>query len=418
MSDGTGRIYVLHHSQIQSQAECTKQDGSLRPFRLHTAFLSEQTVKMIISYSGVPEDSKEAIYYVSCATCSITSDTTASLQTQWTLSGSDIPSYVSLTSQECIIGSGCLFNSSAPSPSEPSITPAHETTTNGTPSQAAAQPEKYTWTQDVSCITLQFPLPTHITSSHISIAFSPLHLTVLIKDHTRISHRQLLHPINSAESTWTFDPEDHTLVVSLEKVEGDSARWLGLFSDGGPEESFTQEKLEEMRGLLSHMTNEGGGAAGGLLGEEEELEDSTGLTMFTYSDEKGEVKTGTGVEVLSHGLSDDSLVVKRSYDGLLFEPKWRHVSTYPALAYVLASKRSLNMRFILHHQDKFCIAIESGGNVWAYFPPPPGQRVKIAKQAVARLDDDLGAVLGCGLLEGVGVVLLCDKGLCVLKGLM
>ncbi|EEB99499.1 hypothetical protein MPER_00812, partial [Moniliophthora perniciosa FA553] len=90
-------------------------------------------------------------------------------------------------------------------------------------------------------------------------------------------------------------------------------------------------------------------------------------------------------------------------------PTWEHVSTFSALAFVLASKRDL--RFTHHTQDTvFALkngAQYRGGNVYIYRAVSRGD--KWAKQAILKVGDgNGGALLGVGAIESQGKpALLC-----------
>lgn len=143
-------------------------------------------------------------------------------------------------------------------------------------------------------------------------------------------------------------------------------------------------------------------------------------------------------------------MIKRDVDGLLFYPTpppqnqqkqqskiflpdWIHKSTFPAIDFVLASKRSL--RSAHHLGNSLVIALDSGGsnsignrdtgvagNVYLYWSPPPGSKSTTSKSALlAAVSETTGCIVGIQAITSVDneclVVLLCEKCLYVMKGL-
>jgi hypothetical protein len=136
----------------------------------------------------------------------------------------------------------------------------------------------------------------------------------------------------------------------------------------------------------------------------------------------------------------NSVVGKLDIDGLLYTlspsqtsalSTWTHTSTFPALAFVLASKR--DTRFALHAGATAVLAFESGssgsgsGNVYVYRGAPG--KSKWGKQAVLKVaGGSAGALLGVTALlnpssmpsaerapEGIVILALCEKELIVLR---
>lgn len=141
---------------------------------------------------------------------------------------------------------------------------------------------------------------------------------------------------------------------------------------------------------------------------------------------------------------DTTLVGKHDIDGLLFSlasppvpstpssipfipESWTHTSTFPALSFVLASKR--DTRFVFHAGSRAVLAFESGesGNVYIY--RGASGKPKWNKQAVLRASGHgAGALLGVvalsssagGGLDGadkeeIVLLALCEKELVVLR---
>ncbi|KAL4080678.1 hypothetical protein J3A83DRAFT_4201637 [Scleroderma citrinum] len=179
---------------------------------------------------------------------------------------------------------------------------------------------------------------------------------------------------------------------------------------------------------------------------DDEVDDSVGrMAVFTWVAEDGSVPSWFGrgndtppFNLLSaplpgtaHSLS--SLVVKNSIDGLLHalegaaeedtkEPKWKHLGTFSALAFVLASKR--DTRFTHHTRDAVMAfengSVDRGGNVYIYWCSSPSQLW--AKQSVLKVGDgNAGSLLGVGAFKSekdngatTTIVCLCENQLVVL----
>jgi len=133
--------------------------------------------------------------------------------------------------------------------------------------------------------------------------------------------------------------------------------------------------------------------------------------------------------------SAPELILKQDIDGTVFSSNnpnansvWRHISTYPALAFVLASKQ--DTRFTYHLPGKAVLAFEGGStrergaNVYIYRPPTEAKDIW-AKQAVLQVDDGSGGALlgvGCVKIQGgnegeVVVVCLTEGELILIAGI-
>lgn len=144
----------------------------------------------------------------------------------------------------------------------------------------------------------------------------------------------------------------------------------------------------------------------------------------------------------------ESVSIRNDVDALLFTPPspgvaaWTHASTFPALTFVLASKRDVVQ--VYHYHDRLCIGLEAGSpaaslgsearapyssmrtskmNAYLYYPPPPGSGAKTAKQRVVGLADPAaGAVLGAIGIERSGgaldIAVLCEKEVVILRNVL
>ncbi|WRT66192.1 uncharacterized protein IL334_003145 [Kwoniella shivajii] len=190
-------------------------------------------------------------------------------------------------------------------------------------------------------------------------------------------------------------------------------------------------------------------------------------TSSAYSFDKSDE---TSAEEKEESL-EEGIIIKSAVDGLLFSTKgsqgqrditkkpWKHISTNPALAFVLSSKRDLrftrhltintntnpNSNSQSHSQDDVSptspsstkgqkidnmdtqttlLAFDSGssigqGNLYVYYSPHSKTE---ARQGVIPVSGgDKGALLGVGVVKVKGkerVVILCENALVVLKGVI
>ncbi|GAA5829941.1 hypothetical protein JCM11251_007940 [Rhodosporidiobolus azoricus] len=150
--------------------------------------------------------------------------------------------------------------------------------------------------------------------------------------------------------------------------------------------------------------------------------------------------------------SDPTITIKHDVDALLFSPPtssspsytWQHTATFPALAFVLATKR--DTRFVYHLRSTTSPALllsagavlafdapavisgpsssasagKGGGNLFVYLSPPAGSKAQTGRSSVLRVGSGMGgAVVGAvGVeLDGgeVAVVVLCERELVVLR---
>ncbi|GAA6007612.1 hypothetical protein JCM10207_006405 [Rhodosporidiobolus poonsookiae] len=145
-----------------------------------------------------------------------------------------------------------------------------------------------------------------------------------------------------------------------------------------------------------------------------------------------------------------SVTIKHDVDGLLFSPPpassaaytWTHTATFPALAFVLATKR--DTRFVYHLLPPLPSSSESagavlafdapallpapspsapsrgGGNLFVYFAPPAGSKSATGKQMVVRVGGaGSGALVGAAAVELEGgeraVLALCEREVVVVR---
>jgi hypothetical protein len=346
-------------------------------------------------------------------------------------------------------------------------------------STSPSKPPPYAWTQDSEEVTVALPYPSNTPKAHINVLFSSQTLTVLVQgndDGPRYAAARLWGGIAPSSSFWTWDAHGAQayglLTLHIEKQHA-GTRWPHVFDDSvsaasasasnssSPEqvpETLDPSELYAIRESLEKYTaalqETGGGVGGGAMrsssltdGEmDEEVDAAVGtqtcMTWVAAADGSdpafAHVDWDVPFTVLSTplpGISDAiSLVVKHTIDGLSFalsdkdevneaRPAWTHLSTFSALAFVLASKR--DTRFTYHVSSKAVLAFESGGveyggNLYIYRGAKP--KSNLAKQAILKLTGSTsGSLIGVGAIrkdEESIVLCLCEKELLILRNML
>ncbi|KAF9516498.1 hypothetical protein BS47DRAFT_1315336 [Hydnum rufescens UP504] len=302
----------------------------------------------------------------------------------------------------------------------------------------------------------------------------------------RFAMREWWDGIDASASFWTWDKEGDAVTKSnsgtrngqglhflgvltlyLEK-QHEGTRWPHIFgtpttADGSVEtdvpETLDPSELYAVRESLEKYTaslTTGEDASGLGLGHgvpslaqqevDDELDSQVGRkTVFSWvSADDGRRTMGNGwVHDLlalpipsSRNIGPWSVVIKNDIDGLLYGLsredddsvssglRWVHHSTYPALAFVLASKR--DTRFTFHHGPRAVMAFETGsggsagGNMYIYRGGKNGE--KWAKQAVLKVGGgNAGTLLGVAALQrdlDPVIVCLCEHELIILRGVL
>ncbi|KAF9454702.1 hypothetical protein P691DRAFT_770235 [Macrolepiota fuliginosa MF-IS2] len=349
-----------------------------------------------------------------------------------------------------------------PSPDE--IAPIPRADETLTLFDAPSKPPPYSWTQSSDSITVAIPLSSTAPKDKIKVLFSSTTLTFHVDldnlstpqdvSVPRYSAKKLWGEISPSSSFWTFDREAErtygVLSLHLEK-QNEGTRWSHVFASAGtgsiaeedievpetldPVELWNiREALEKYTAAIQGEDTSGLGLGRGVpsLTEnevDEEVDFSVGRRAFTtwVPDPSLQIQPEflahneylTPFQLLSipipgQAVSDPvSLIIKNTIDGTVFtldkepfenleRPNWKHTATYPALAFVLASKR--DTRFTHHIPGKAVLAFESGssnrgGNVYIYYLA--GAKDTTAKQSILKINDGRGgALLGVGLFAG------------------
>lgn len=330
------------------------------------------------------------------------------------------------------------------------------------------KPPPYSWNQTHDSVTVAFPLPSNTPKSQIKVLFSPKTVTLHIDNEVatsvpipRYSAKLLWDSISSSTSYWTWDREaEHSfgiLTLHLDK-QHEGTKWSQVFalagtsivSETSPEdvevpETFDPSELWQIREALEKYTTalrDGDDASGLGLGRgvpslaegeiDMEVDESVGRSAYlTWVGEDGATPAWwkdareISFQLLSTPIpgsgNKTSIVVKNNLDGTLFAIKqpipspnsskeWVHISTFSALAFVLASKQ--DTRFTYHIPEEAVFAFEGGmrdrgGNVYIYRASPVSEIW--AKQAILKVDDgNGGSLLGVGAVKAdTGTIILC-----------
>ena len=335
---------------------------------------------------------------------------------------------------------------------------------------APPKPPPYAWTQDSEEVTVALPFPSSTQKENINVLFSPQTLTVLVQggnnDAPRFASARLWGGIALSSSFWTWDAHGTQayglLTLHLEKQHANT-RWPHLFDDtvspsspsSQPEqvpETLDPSELYAIRESLEKYTAALAGVgdgeamrpsslADGEVDEEADAAVGTETCITWVSAADGADPAGAQMDwdvpftVLATplpGMNDGiSLVVKHAIDGPLFvlsdenaangTPVWTHLSTFSAMAFVLASKR--DTRFTYHVPSKAVLAFEGGGaeyggNLYIYRDAKP--KSNLAKQAILKLTGNTaGSLLGVGAIRKESIILcLCEKELLVLRNVL
>lgn len=340
---------------------------------------------------------------------------------------------------------------------------------------APAKPPPYSWTQTTDSVTVAFPLPSNLPKSAIRVTFTAQSLSLLVTPELptplelpKYMTKPFWDGINPSSSYWTWDKEAEkrvgVLSLHLDK-QHEGTKWMHLFASSGTGDPTDEEvpetldpsELWHIREALEKYTSaviDGEDASGLGLGRgvpslaEGEMDDSVDASVgnnfqVTWIGVDG-TKPSWAVDERESQWSllstpvpgqskEESLVVKSDIDGLLFALppvelptplNWVHTSTFPVLAFVLASKR--DTRFVHHISSKAVLAFESGsgfgrGNVYIYRSPVGKQAV--AKQSVLKVSGGTsGSLLGVGAIsngEDVEVLIcLCERELLIVKSFL
>ena len=413
------------------------------------------------------------------------STATSPLNILWHRRGTNVPLYTAYEKHRDVFilaGGSPYRHIEQPTLEHPELTsPDGSAPTSRTDDAAAPpsppKPPPYAWTQDSEEVAVALPFPSSTQKENINVLFSPQTLTVLVQgsssDAPRFASARLWGGIAPSSSFWTWDAHGTQayglLTLYLEKQHANT-RWTHLFDDTvsptspsgqtpppPPEqvpETLDPSQLYVIRESLEKYTATLAGVgdgdamrpsslADGEVDEEADAAVGTETCITWVSAIDGADPAGAQVDrdvpftVLATplpGMGDGiSLVVKHAIDGPLFvlsdenaasgTPVWTHLSTFSAMAFVLASKR--DTRFTYHVPSKAVLAFEGGGaeyggNLYIYRDAKP--KSNLAKQAILKLTGNTaGSLLGVGAIrngEESIILCLCEKELLVLRNVL
>jgi hypothetical protein len=462
------------------------KNNELVPSRVHSAVLYEEHIVLLLSNRGEvkkgPKGKLSVMFELAAMRVPLPLnehpfEETIPAELLWKRLGQDIPSYVNYQAANWLVCAGSTFKEISepvpvriPDPLDDKMTGIEPTNSESQPT--GQPPPPYSWTQTSDSLTVAFPLPAATPKSHIHVTIGPKHLSLLIKmseeESTfplpRYAMKELWDQVNPSESLWTWDKEGERtvglLTLHLEKRH-QGTKWSHVFAREGtssndPEvlETVDPSEMWKIREALEKYTSElQSGTDGGIGGEMPSL--ATGEMDPSVDAETGrrltasyfDVLTGEEIapnsayqEILAFPLPHSpnecrhiglrSLVIKNGIDGPLFTGPivpsvdlWEHVSTFPALGFVLASKR--DTRFSFHLGSSAAVAIESGGreaspNMYIYYDAKGNSR---AKQGIVRLGNSgtAGSLLGvAGIETQMGLVVTClrERELVIVRNIL
>lgn len=334
------------------------------------------------------------------------------------------------------------------------------------------KPPPYSWTQTSDSVTIAFPLPSNIPKNEIHVTLTAKTLSLLVKHELptsaslpRYSLRPLWDNINTSESVWTWDraADRHfgLLTLHLDKAHM-GTRWSSVFAQGSGEpevpETLDPSELANIRDALEKYTSAlqtgedmsglglGSGVPSLAEGERDDSVDagvgrraqmtwlSIDGTQPAWAQKESAETVLLSTPFPGIGEEQPTLITRNDIDGILhaLQPtgkddapiEWKHVSTYPALAFVLASKRDTRFRF--HLSSQAVMAFESGtgfggGNVFIY--RGTGSKDVWAKQSILKVSGGAaGALLGVGAANTAdgkrALLCLCERELVVVNDIL
>lgn len=479
VSDGHGMAFLIRVPNDQSPAQVLASWELLlnnavlpSPFQLHTATIVAPHLAIAILSSPAPSSSepssskvKEQPLFDIRAVHVPLSDASATpavpFEVRWCRRGTHIPifvKYVPSRDASLLIG-GSSYHDIAAQPLQPydpapgefvPIPRAGDVDDAAT----ATGPLPYSWTQTDDTVAIAFALPGMTSKTSICATFGKDKLSIRIGSpplpQPLYDGAPLWDTIHPTSSLWTWERGTMTsaglLTIHLDKTHPNT-RWSHVFAQGFEAdevpESLDPSELAGIRETFDKYTASlqdnarelGQGVPSLIEGErDDEVDSSVGHSVIlTWVASDGSIcgpEDDSPAVLLSlplPGVKDAlSLVVKNDIDGPLYTLDdaglvWKHAATYPALGFVLASKR--DTRFTFHVSSNTVFAFDSGahnnggGNVYIYRGCAPGD--KWAKQAVFQQPTGAGALLGVGSVASKeGQVLLClsERKLVIWRG--
>jgi hypothetical protein len=434
---GGGDATLLASHDLTTSADSTEP----LPFILHAAALPAQDTALafIVSAARIPKAQRAASGPTTVFTAALLSfslSAPSTLRTLWRGQASDAPTHVAYHA------SHAAFLLLSPAPFAPALVPepAAPAADEAAPVPRAgealdAPPYQWTQTRESVTITLVFPPAPVLRASAFAVSLSPTHAGVSLGGAPVLPHAPLWDTV--ADPTWTFDPAAHVLALELSKAHA-GTRWPRLFSTGlDVPETLDGAQAAAIAAALDKHTGEFAAPVPSLA--RGELDDDVDLDgappayvalVPVSADAPPHPQDGTPVALLAPPLpgagSPPALLTKHGLDGILFAldghgGAWAHAATFPALAFVLASKRGTR---VLHAGARAVLALEARGARNLYLYHGQAGRAAYGRQTIVRVGGggDGGMLVGVGALTGPRgekvVLALCEHEIVALRGLL
>ncbi|TPX51222.1 hypothetical protein SeMB42_g02001 [Synchytrium endobioticum] len=229
-------------------------------------------------------------------------------------------------------------------------------------------PSNYQWSQTSDELVITILLPFSIPPSQLVVNFTPSRVTIASRPPHPSPHvilnKAFFDTVLPSESVWTIESNKIITLNVAKNVSSSTlvgSKWPQLFKsgdDGGVGESIDPSEALSISERLEAFTSDGidGVSTSSILQnqigeapEPEDYETSRATIMRFARDALSAIqKCDTeGYEWISNSMN--SMLLKRDVDGVVFDTSFAHVATFPALAYISASKRW--KRFIVYPDE-------------------------------------------------------------------
>ncbi|XP_019407491.1 PREDICTED: nudC domain-containing protein 1 [Crocodylus porosus] len=276
----------------------------------------------------------------------------------------------------------------------------------------------YYWQQTEGDLTVTVQLPEDITKDDVTVQFSPVHISIVLKSQQLPLLEGMLHSSIDHESCTWIIRENKSLEISLNKKE-EGPMWPELIVGDSRGEFITDSsQCSAVAERLMHLTSEEMNPNPDKENppcnaqELEEcdifLEDSTSLCRFDGNTLKVShvINLGSNQYLFSAVVDPKEMpcfCLRHDVDALLWQPHsdrpdnmWEHIATFNALGYVQASKQDKKFMACAPNYS-YAALCECLRRVFIYRQPTPlstvlynrkeGRQVgQVAKQLVATLE--------------------------------
>ncbi|TIA87222.1 hypothetical protein E3P99_03307 [Wallemia hederae] len=448
LSDGSGRLF------IDSTVKELTHDSKLCPFFIHKYIPS---LNQLILSAAIRFDSQDITKRTQFDLIAVDmSNTGESLNDAivWRLRSLDHPHLVQRVEDEWILGSASGFErvrNDGSAISEEKVGEKSESESRNLEEDDASAathhhspPAQYGWSQDDDTVYVTVKLD-HIGDK---ASYAPVIHAHQIKIPTlHADFAPLYTTVDAESSTWSLNRQLSLIEIELAKKK--PHRWVDLFDEsytpafGVVDETMSKEHLDSALQSMEKYTQDGDGSTqepqlrpGGLdvpslaKGEIDDAVDSNvgKTTVVACFKDVNDIHQYSPHQLLSTPLPSHpplpaSLVIAHdlSLSGALLDGSLAHTDTFPALPFVMASKRDL--RFAYHLTNSLVVVFEGGkkegaGNAFIY--RQCAQDSVSADQSVVQVGGhDRGALLGVAYFSSNKVlVALCENALVVLSNLI